>query len=128
MLNPNDFIKVSGKDNVYIYKKDGSMYVCRSGQSISDFLNEIDSEQPDTQIPVTLTYIEFRALFTSGEQEIIMTAAQQNHLILDWLLQAAGAGKIELSNPLTISGVNSLVAAGLIAPGRSVDILAGVVP
>lgn len=75
-----------------------------------------------------LTYLQFRALFTAAENQAIMTAAQSNHAVLDWLLQAAGAGAINLADPQVKAGLDALVAAGLITAARESAIVANQPP
>jgi len=75
-----------------------------------------------------LSYLQFRSLFTPAENQAIMTAALSNHAVLDWLLQAAGAVTIDMSNALVTNGLDGLVAAGLITADRKTAILAGQVP
>jgi hypothetical protein len=78
--------------------------------------------------PVTLTYLQFRALFTGPENAAIMAAAQGNAAVLDWLLQATGAGSIVLGDPLVKQGLDALVAAGLLTADRETAILANQAP
>jgi hypothetical protein len=78
--------------------------------------------------PPVLSYLQFRALFTVAENAAIMTAAQQNHAVLDWLLQAAGAGRIDLADAAVKAGLDALVAAGLLTSARETAILANQAP
>ena len=78
--------------------------------------------------PVMLDYLQFRSLFTSAENTAIMTAATTNHLVLDWLLQAAGAGSINLSDPLVTQGLAFLVGVGILTSDREAAILANQAP
>jgi hypothetical protein len=73
---------------------------------------------------IVITYLQFRALFTAGENQAIMTAAQSNHAVLDWLLQAVGAREVDLADPQLKAGLDALVALGLITAARETAILA----
>jgi hypothetical protein len=77
---------------------------------------------------VVLTYAQFRALFTAAENQAIVTAAQSNHGVLDWLLQAVGAGAIDLGDATVKAGLDALVAGGLLSPAREAAILANQPP
>ena len=83
---------------------------------------------PPPPPPVVLTYLQFRALFTSAENSAIMAAAVQTPALLDWLLQAAGAQQIALADPIVKTGLDLLVSAGLITSDRETAILANQVP
>jgi len=83
---------------------------------------------PPPPPPTVLSYLQFRALFTASENQAIITAAQSNHALLDWLLQAVGAGQITLSDAAVKAGLDTLVAAGLITSARETAILANQPP
>jgi hypothetical protein len=78
--------------------------------------------------PVILTYLQFRALFTSAENAAIMGAAQGNAAVLDWLLQAVGAAQINLSDPNVKACLDALAAASLLTSAREMAILANEAP
>lgn len=88
------------------------------------FLQVLAAHDPTKQPPPRLTYLQFRALFTAAENQAIMTAAQSNHAVLDWLLQAAGASEVNLADPQVKAGLDALAAAGLITTSRATAILA----
>jgi len=79
--------------------------------------------------PVTaLSYQQFRALFTAAENAAIMTAAQTNHAVLDWVLQAVGAAALDLADAAMKAGLEALVAAGLLTAERETQVLANQPP
>jgi hypothetical protein len=78
--------------------------------------------------PAAISYAAFRALFTAPENQAIMTAALGNASLLDWVLQAAGAGEINLSDPKVKAGLDAIVAAGLLTADRETAILSGQPP
>lgn len=127
MLDASKFRPMEGAPDHYL-SPDGSLYVCRPGQTIEELLAEIAAEPPEPAPARVVTYLQFRALFTAGELAAILTAAQSNHIVLDWLLQAAGTGEIDLGSPLTAAGLDALIAADLLAPGRKPQILAAEAP
>jgi hypothetical protein len=88
------------------------------------FLQVLAAHDPTKQLPPQLTYLQFRALFTAAENQAIMIAAQSNHAVLDWLLQAVGASEVDLADPQLKAGLDALVVAGLITAARETAILA----
>ncbi len=72
--------------------------------------------------PVSLTFLQFIALFTQAEQAAIVASTDAQVKL--FLLMAAGASEIILSDPKTEAGVNYLASQGLIAPQRAAQILA----
>ena len=57
-----------------------------------------------------------------------MAAAQTNHAVLDWLLQAVGASQIDLGDPQVKAGLDALAVAGLVSSARKTAILANQPP
>lgn len=78
--------------------------------------------------PAVLTYSQFINLFTPTEQTQILAGAVNNPGLLNWLLQAAGAGELSLEHDRTKAGLDALVAANLISPQREAQILANQPP
>lgn len=85
-----------------------------------------------------LTRLQFRNLFTPAEKAGLELAAlddptaepaqrMQAAMLRAYLADLAAAEFVDLDDPATASGVQMLETAGLIAPGRSEQILAGVV-
>ena len=78
-----------------------------------------------TPLPITqITPLEFLARFTAAEQLAIVTEGQTVPALMLWVLQAMGASYIDLTDPITIAGVNNLVTIGLITSDRVSAILA----
>lgn len=92
------------------------------------FLQVLAAHDPTKQMPAVLSYLQFRALFTATENQAIMVAAQTNHAVLDWLLQAVGASAINLGDPRVKAGLDALAAAGLVSSARETAILANQPP
>lgn len=84
---------------------------------------------PPPAPPTTLTFLQFMGLFTTAEQEAIVSSTDTQTKL--FLLMASGAGTIQLDNPEVIAGVGYLAATststppgpGLIAPARVARIL-----
>jgi hypothetical protein len=75
--------------------------------------------------PVTrMSPLEWMSRLSSDESTAIATAAQSNASILFWMLQAAAAQFIDVTDQRTIEGVNALAQAGLIQSGRVAELLA----
>jgi hypothetical protein len=72
----------------------------------------------------TLTKLAYMNRFTDAELGGIYTAAKSNVQIEVWLDKFKLAEEINLDDSSTISGVQALEAAGLLAAGRSAEILA----
>jgi hypothetical protein len=90
--------------------------------------NQPSAAPPWTPPPPTLSYLQFEALFTQGESTAIFSAAQGNAALFRWLLRAAGAQAIDLGNAEVRTGLDALVAAGLVTADREAAILAGRAP
>lgn len=75
-------------------------------------------------LPVTvITKFEFLKRFTSDERKAIYAAAKINLDVEDFKMLLDAAQEVDLAHPDTAAGVNLLEAAGLLAQGRSVEIL-----
>lgn len=70
------------------------------------------------------TRLEFLDLFTHAELSGIYSAAKTIVDIEIYLDKVKAAEFIDLADPRTIAGVNSLESSGLIAVGRAAEILA----
>lgn len=68
--------------------------------------------------------LEFQMRFTAQERAAIRTAAQNNGQIADYLGLLGTAKTVNLTDDITVSGVQHMEAAGLIGPGRGAQILA----
>ena len=93
------------------------------------FFPVADPPPPPPAAPVLSTY-DFLNLFTSAERVGILTAAQSNMQVADWLnlLNHVQPPGVHLDDPKTIAGVEALQTAGLIAAGRAAQILANTAP
>jgi hypothetical protein len=74
--------------------------------------------------PKNLTRLQFRNSFTQAEKVAIYTASKVNVEVEIWLDDLAQTETIDLNNQQTISNLQLLEAAGLIAKGRAAEILA----
>jgi hypothetical protein len=72
----------------------------------------------------TLTKLAYMNRFTDAELAAIYTTAKSNVHVEVWLDKFKLAEEINLDDPSTIAGVQALEAAGLLAQGRSAEILA----
>lgn len=68
--------------------------------------------------------LDFQMRFTAAERVAIRTAAQSNGAVADYVALLAAAVAVNLTDALTVAGVQQLETAGLIAAGRSAQILA----
>jgi hypothetical protein len=83
------------------------------------------ADQPSMSIPSgrTLTKLKYMNRFTDAELAAIYTTAKSNVQVEVWLDKFKLAEEINLDDPSTIAGVQALEAAGLLAKGRSTEIL-----
>jgi hypothetical protein len=81
---------------------------------------------PSAPAPTTpqMSPLVFMGRLSTDETTAIATAAQQNPAIFLWMLQAAAASYIDVTDQRTIEGVNALAQAGLIQPSRVAALLA----
>ena len=81
--------------------------------------------EPVTPPPVReLQKVEYLKRFTQEERIAIRTSAKVNAVAEDYIELMNAATVVHLDDPDTIKGVNTLEAAGLLAPGRAAQILA----
>jgi hypothetical protein len=86
----------------------------------------MDGDYPVPPIqPTPLTHKQFMDKFTDAELAAIMTAAKSSIELELWFKRFEMAQEILLTDQQTISGVNALETAGLIAEGRATEILNG---
>jgi hypothetical protein len=89
---------------------------------------------PPPEPPITLTFLQFMALFTAAEQAAIAASADTQTRL--FLIMAAGSGGLQLTNAQVVAGVNYLATPatanppgpGLIAPSRAAQILSNQAP
>jgi hypothetical protein len=74
--------------------------------------------------PKRLSRLEFLQRFTAEERVAIRTTAKQSVPLEDYMKMLEVANFIDVTRADTIQGVQYLEAVGLIAPGRSAEILA----
>ena len=78
---------------------------------------------PAAPAPTTIAPLDFMARLTASEQTAITTAGQSNAQVMLFLLKLAGAQQVDATDPLTIAGVNAMVAANLLTQVRATQIL-----
>ena len=71
-----------------------------------------------------ITKLEYMNRFTDAELGAIYTAAKSVVAVEVWLDKFRLAAEVDLTSPLTASGLDALTAAGLLASGRKEEILA----
>jgi hypothetical protein len=76
-------------------------------------------------IEVAYTSYEFLNRFTSAERVALRTASLTDATIADFQQMAGAAQEIINTDPVTISGMDYLVAQGLITEARKLEILGG---
>lgn len=76
-------------------------------------------------IEVAYTSYEFLNRFTPAERAALRTAALTDAAIADFQQMAGAAQEIINTDPVTISGMDYLVAQGLITEARKLEILGG---
>lgn len=75
------------------------------------------------QNPYIKSRLDFMNLFTDAELEAIYSAAKTTVSVEVWLDKFKLADWVDLTDPRTVAGVQSLETAGLIATGRATTIL-----
>jgi hypothetical protein len=81
---------------------------------------------PPVPPPVRTGWLNFVALFTPAEQASI--ALSVNPQVAVFRLIASGVGEVDLASPLASRGLDALIVAKCIAPGRKAEIIAGLAP
>ena len=79
---------------------------------------------PQPVAPRSLSVLDFRDRLTPEEELTITTVGMTEPSVRVWLDRLAGAQSIDLDDARTIGGLQMMQAAGLLAPGRVVEILA----
>ncbi|MFT5766730.1 MAG: hypothetical protein ACI9DH_000549 [Halioglobus sp.] len=87
------------------------------------YAGEVFSAPAALPLPTVFTRLAFRNRFTMAEKQTIYTAAASSVDIRIFLDDLAAASEIDITNLQTAGGVQALEAAGLIATGRSTEIL-----
>lgn len=78
---------------------------------------------PAPPAPATIDPLSFINRLTPEEQAAITSAGQSNVQVQLWLMKLASAQQVNVTDPLTIGGVNAMVAAGLLTAPRAAQIL-----
>jgi hypothetical protein len=76
-------------------------------------------------IEVAYTSYEFLNRFTVAERATLRAAANSNTTVADFLELAVAANEIINTDPVTIAGMDYLVAQGLMTEARKLEILGG---
>ena len=78
---------------------------------------------PPPPAPTTIAPLAMMNRLTLTEQATMATAAQGNAQVLLWLMKMASATEIDVTDPVTIAGVQAMEAAGLFVAGRAAVVL-----
>jgi hypothetical protein len=73
--------------------------------------------------PRVIAPLEFLLRFTAAERTAIRAAAAISPELADWIDQARFAREIDLDAPTTATGIDALVAAGLLTVERRAAVL-----
>ena len=110
----------SGQDQ---YEVNGIAIQFPTGTAQSVALSAINSMATSTPAKTNWTFLEFVNLFSPSEQAAIVSS--NDHQVKLFTLMAAGAGTLQLTNPIVIEGVNYLVSLGLLTSDNAALILSG---
>ncbi len=139
--NPANWYWVVGGDETRAYSSASAAYVPASDATFMAWLADeniptaIDTEAALNDVLLAqypagalhpspqLSPLVFIGRFTPAEQSAIVTAAQSNAAMLLWLVQAAGAQYIDLTDQRTKAGLDALVTAGFLTAERETAIL-----
>ena len=92
-----------------------------SGAAITELV--VEGASPVLTAATRITQLAFRNRFTPAEKVALYTAAKTNVDIQIYLDDVAAATFIDLQRADTRAAVQGLEAAGLLAPGRALEIL-----
>ncbi|CAB4149776.1 hypothetical protein UFOVP1433_32 [uncultured Caudovirales phage] len=73
--------------------------------------------------PTTIATLAFMQRLTVAERQAIIVAARTSAEIQDWRDVVLAVAQVDVTDPLTIAGINSMATAGLLTEARSVQIL-----
>lgn len=116
-----------------VYERDtGNIVYAYTADQASDFPEYPFAQfshvlkKPDLVAPVqrVITKLEYLRRFTTTERVAIRAAAAANPVLDDYLKLMELAQEINLDDQDTVSAVNMLEQAGLIALGRAAEVLA----
>ena len=74
-------------------------------------------------VPTTIATLAFMQRLTVAERQAIIVAARTSSAIQDWRDMVLAVAQVDVTDPLTIAGINSMAAAGLLTTARSAQIL-----
>lgn len=111
---------------------DGAIVDKFPGKSDEEVLAQVAADNAAAQAAVDaeiaaeaakLTKLQFMSLFKDEELVALYTAAKQSVQVEVWLEKLKLSEMVDLMDPRTIAGVNSLAAAGLLTAERAAQIL-----
>ena len=74
-------------------------------------------------VPTTVATLAFMQRLTVAERQAIIMAARSNAAIQDWRDMVLAVAQVDVTDPLTIGGMNGMAAAGLLTAARAAQIL-----
>ena len=80
--------------------------------------------EADRATPTRITRLQFLSRFTDAEMQAVIAASDQSPALRSALLKWQTADGIVLTDAATVAGVEALEIAGLLAAGRSAEVLA----
>lgn len=80
--------------------------------------------EADRATPTRITRLQFLSRFTDAEMQAVIAASDQSPALRAALMKWQTADGIVLTDPATVAGVEALEIAGLLAAGRSAEVLA----
>jgi hypothetical protein len=72
--------------------------------------------------PTQYAAADFINLFTDAEQQAIVAALPGNPALFIWYTKMLAAAVIDVTDPVTVAGINALVTGGLLTPARASQI------
>jgi len=105
----------------------GHVEIDHLNESLIGMMYEGGEFVPAPQEPEQITQIsrlDFMDRFTDTELAGVFAAAKASPAVEVWVEKVKAASSIDLTDPRTVSGVQALETAGLIAEGRADEILA----
>ena len=120
-------VRKADQAEVYRYQADAVVEWAGYEYLTHDHVEVTPPPAPPVQdhAPVLLTKLQYLRRFTQLERITIRTAAAQSPALADYLHMLELAEEINLADPDTVAAVQMLEGAGLIAQGRTAEILNG---
>lgn len=78
----------------------------------------------NANVTTRISPFDFLNRFSPAERAVIRTAGMNNGVIADYIGMVEAAPAVNLTDSLTVNGVNELEQLGLISAGRAAQILA----